>query len=67
MILLLVKNLLSLWTLRGSCKQMGKKRFLKVDNFFLENRFEKKQINFISRGAAHSQTPRMGRHSRSHE
>lgn len=45
----------------------GETRFLKVDNFILENRFEKKQINFFSRGAAHSQIPRMGRHSRLHE
>lgn len=47
MILLLVKYILSLWTLRGSYKQVGKTRFLKVDNFILENRFEKKQIDFI--------------------
>lgn len=38
---------------------MGKKRFLKVDRFILENLFEKKQINFISRRAAHSQIPRL--------
>lgn len=47
MILLLVKTLLSLWTLGGSYKQVGKKRFLKVDNFILENRFEKKQISLV--------------------
>lgn len=67
MILLLVKNILSLWTLRGLYKQVGNPRYLKVGNFIQNNRFEKKQINFISRGAAHSRITRIGCYPRSHE
>lgn len=66
-ILLLVKNILSLWTLRGLYKHVGKPRYLKVGNFILENRFGKKQMNFISRGADYSRITPMGRHPRLHE